>query len=157
MNPVTLRQFDPRGKLLTQIEAVRSSTAGKLLPTDSFAQSSYTALTTWKYTECCFVSSLWVYHTIPASGVGASGVNYNETTYGYDSLKRRNREVSQGGTIIPIGWDTFMNNGTIVFRSKTISISSLCADTWSGMRCDQILSKMPGTGVGVRCGVERGH
>ncbi len=105
MNQVTLRQFDPRGKLLAQIEAVRTSTAGKLLPTDSFAQSSYTAWTTWKYTDCCFVSSLRVYHTIPASGVGTSGVNYDETTYGYDSLKRRNREVSPGGTITRLTYD----------------------------------------------------
>ena len=40
-----------------------------------------------------------VYHTIPTSGDGSSGTNYDETTYGYDSLKRRNREVSPGGTI----------------------------------------------------------
>jgi RHS repeat-associated protein len=99
INPVTLRQNDPKGKRLAEIQATRSSTAGKLLPTDSFEQSSYTRWTTWQYTDCCFVSSMRVYHTIPASGSGTSGVNYNETTYGYDSLKRRNREVSPGGTI----------------------------------------------------------
>ena len=125
INPVTLRQFDPRGKLLAQIEAVRSSTAGKLLPTDSFAQSAYTAWTTWKYTDCCFVSSLRVYHTIPASGVGTSGVNYNETTYGYDSLKRRNRVVSPGGTITRLVHDVRDNViGTYVGTNDTGATAS---------------------------------
>jgi len=120
INPVTLRQFDPRGKLLAQIEAVRSSTAGKLLPTDSFAQSSYTAWTTWKYTDCCFVSSLRVHHTIPASGAGTSGVNYDETSYGYDILKRRNRVVSPGGTITRLVHDVRDNViGTYVGTNDT--------------------------------------
>ncbi len=125
MNPVTLRQFDPRGKLLAQIEAVRSSTVGKLLPTDSFAQSSYTAWTTWKYTDCCFISSLRVYHTIPASGVGTSGVNYDETTYGYDSLKRRNRDVSPGGTITRLTYDVRDNViGTYIGTNDTGATAS---------------------------------
>ena len=120
INPVTLRQFDPRGKLLAQIEAVRSSTAGKLLPTDSFAQSAYTAWTTWTYTDCCFVSSLRVYHTITASGAGISGVNYSETTYGYDSLKRRNRVVSPGSTSTRVVHDVRDNViGTYVGTNDT--------------------------------------
>jgi RHS repeat-associated protein len=40
-----------------------------------------------------------VYKLIPASGTGTSGTNYDETDYGYDVMKRRNRTVSPGGTI----------------------------------------------------------
>ncbi len=66
------------------------------------------------------MSSLRVYHTIPASVVGTSGVNYNETTYGYDSLKRRNREVSPGGTITRLTYDVRDNViGTYVGTNDT--------------------------------------
>ena len=39
------------------------------------------------------------YHLIPASGAGSSGTNYNQTDYGYDVMRRRNRVQSPGGTI----------------------------------------------------------
>jgi RHS repeat-associated protein len=55
--------------------------------------------TTNQYTDCCKLASTRVYYAIPSSGVGAAGVNYNETDFGYDFLNRRNRVVSPGGTI----------------------------------------------------------
>ena len=96
--------------------ATRASTSGKLLPTDTFAQSSYTRWTTTSYTDCCHVASQRTYHTIPASGPGTAGTNYDETQYGYDVMKRRNRTVSPGGTI------TFN-----VFNSR-----GLVTETWIG-------------------------
>ena len=99
INPVSIVKRDPRRNVLQQIQATRASTSGKLLPTDSFPQSSYVRWTTYQYTECCLVSSMRVYHTIPTSGEGSQGTNYDETQYGYDSMKRRNRTVSPGGTI----------------------------------------------------------
>jgi GT2 family glycosyltransferase len=99
INPVSITRRDRRGNLLEEIQAVRSSTSGKLQPTDSFPQSSYVRWTTYQYTDCCLAASMRVYHAIPASGEGTEGVNYDQTRYGYDVMKRRNRTVSPGGTI----------------------------------------------------------
>lgn len=58
------------------------------------------------YTDCCLLSSTRVYHLIPTpSGTGVSGTNYDQTTYGYDSMKRRNREVATSGTITRTVYD----------------------------------------------------
>ncbi|MCA8991914.1 MAG: hypothetical protein KDA88_08040 [Planctomycetaceae bacterium] len=99
VNPVQITQRDGSGKVLAEIQATRASTSGRLLPSDTFAQSSYTRWKTYEYTDCCLLASERVYHTIPASGEGASGTNYDQTNYGYDLQKRRNRVVSPGGTI----------------------------------------------------------
>ena len=39
------------------------------------------------------------YHTIPTSGDGSSGTNYDESTFGYDAMGRQNKSVTPGGTI----------------------------------------------------------
>jgi hypothetical protein len=99
VNPVSITRSDHNGNVLEQIQAVRASTAGKLQPTDSFPQSSYVRWTTYQYTDCCLLGSTRVYHTIPAEGAGQAGTHYDQTDFGYDSTKRRNRTVSPGGTI----------------------------------------------------------
>jgi len=99
INPVQIREFDKSGKPIAVIRAVLASTSGKLLPTDSFPQSTFRKWTTFQYTDCCLLASQRVYHLIPASGIGVSGTNYNETSFGYDVMKRRNRTASPGGTI----------------------------------------------------------
>ena len=99
INPVAITKQDRKGNTLEEIQAVRSSTAGKLQPSDNFPQSSYVRWTTWQYTDCCLLASQRVYHDIPATGQGSPGTNYDETVYGYDAMKRRNRTVSPGGTI----------------------------------------------------------
>ncbi|MEJ7594318.1 MAG: hypothetical protein WKF77_22505 [Planctomycetaceae bacterium] len=116
INPVSITKAHVDGKTTEQIQATRASTSGKLLPTDTFAQSSYTRWTTTAYTDCCNIASQRTYHTIPASGTGSAGTNYDETVYGYDVMKRRNRTVSPGGTI------TFN-----VFNSR-----GLVTETWVG-------------------------
>jgi len=99
VNPVSIMKHDKKGQVLEQIQATRASTSGKLLATDTFAQTSYVRWTTNQYTDCCKQASMRVYHTIPTSGDGSSGTNYDQTDYGYDSRDRRNRVVAPGGTI----------------------------------------------------------
>lgn len=100
VNPVSIMVRDKNGNVLEEIQATRDSTSGKLQPSDTFAQSSYTRWMTYQYTECCKLESMRVYHTIPSSGEGTSGTNYDQTDYGYDLRNRRNRTVTPGGTII---------------------------------------------------------
>jgi RHS repeat-associated protein len=105
VNPVRITKWDKNGNALEEIQATRASTSGKLQSTDSFSQSSYTRWTTHQYTDCCLLASTRVYHTIPTSGEGSSGTNYDQTDYGYDDMKRRNRTVTPGGTIIFLVYD----------------------------------------------------
>src|SRR5690606_33262715 len=88
-----------------EVQALRSSTSGPLNPDDNFPQSSYTRWTTRQYTECCLPNSQRQYHTIPTSGEGVAGTNYDETVIGYDVMKRQNRRVTPGGTINRIVFD----------------------------------------------------
>ncbi|MBL7041600.1 MAG: RHS repeat-associated core domain-containing protein [Pirellulaceae bacterium] len=99
VNPVSITKFDKNQNVLEEIQATRSSTSGKLQPTDSFPRSSYVRWTTNQYTHCCLLASTRVYHTIPASGEGSSGTNYDQTDYGYNAMHRRNATVTPGGTI----------------------------------------------------------
>ncbi|MCB0818411.1 MAG: hypothetical protein KDB77_12955, partial [Flavobacteriales bacterium] len=101
INPVSITQRDAGGKVLASIAAVSSSTSGTLQAiitaagggAAAFPQSSYVRWQTTQYTECCLIASQRVYFNIPSSGEGASGTNYNQTTYGYDTMRRRNRTV----------------------------------------------------------------
>jgi len=99
INPVSITRSDENGNVLEEIQTTRASTAGKLLPTDAFAQSSYVAWTTHQYTECCLRSSTRVYHTIPDSGEGESGTNYDQTDFEYNASRILNRQKTPGGTI----------------------------------------------------------
>ncbi|WP_430453465.1 RHS repeat-associated core domain-containing protein [Rhodopirellula europaea] len=105
VGPVSIVKRTRKGHLLEQISAVRSSASGKLTATDTFTQSDYVRWTTNQYSDCCTLISQRVYHTIPGSGEGSSGTNYDETQFGYDSLKRRNRTVTPGGTIRSMVFD----------------------------------------------------
>ncbi|QDU05521.1 hypothetical protein V6x_52590 [Gimesia chilikensis] len=99
INPVSILKLDKNGNSLESIQATRASTSGKLQPTDTFTQSSYVSWTTNQYTECCLLESTRIYHTIPSSGSGSSGTNYDQTDFGYDAMKRQNRTTTPGGTI----------------------------------------------------------
>lgn len=113
INPVSITKTDLGGRVNEQIQATASSTAGTLADIidaagsgeDAFPQSSYVRWTTTQYTDCCFAASQRVYHTIPASGEGSSGTNYDETDYGYSVMKRQNRVVTPGGTITDTVYD----------------------------------------------------
>ncbi len=113
VNPVSITKRDAGGRVNEQIQAAAGSTAGSLAEiidaadggASAFPQSSYTRWTTNQYTDCCLAASQRVYHAIPAFGAGSSGTNYEETDYGYDVMKRRNRTVSPGGTITDIVYE----------------------------------------------------
>ena len=113
INPVTITKMDAGGRVNEQIQATASETSGTLAEIiadagsgeAAFPQSSYSRWTTSQYTDCCLAASQRVYHTIPASGAGAPGTNYDETEFGYDVMKRRNRTVSPGGTVTDVVYE----------------------------------------------------
>ncbi|MEO8495591.1 MAG: RHS repeat-associated core domain-containing protein, partial [Planctomycetota bacterium] len=102
VNPVRITKSDKNGNVTEQIAATRGSGVtdpGKLQPTDSFPRSSYVRWTTHQYIDFRLPVSTREYHTIPATGDGVQGTNYNQRDFGYDSMKRQNRQVTPGGTI----------------------------------------------------------
>jgi len=99
INPVSITKYDEAGNVREQIRVARASTSGKLLASDTFAQSSYVAWTTNQYTECCVLDSTRVYHTIPANGEGQSGTHYDQTDFQYNASRIMNRHKTPGGTI----------------------------------------------------------
>lgn len=113
VNPVSLAILDAGGKLLQDVRAASTSTAGSLANivangggiTATFPQDAYVGWTTYHYTDCCLLESQRVYHTIPATGEGSAGINYDQTDYGYDVMKRRNHVETPGGTITDLVYD----------------------------------------------------
>ncbi|HUY90331.1 MAG TPA: RHS repeat-associated core domain-containing protein [Pirellulales bacterium] len=99
VNPVSIAIMDGDGNVTDQARATRASTSGPLLPSDTFAQSSYVRWTHNVYNDNDQPTTARVYFSIPTSGDGAKGTNYNEQDFGYDSLGRQNKVVSGGGTI----------------------------------------------------------
>lgn len=100
VNPVSIEKLTRTGKVADEIQAVRASTSGKLLATDSFAQGTWVSWTHRHIHPDHPPSLEQVYHNIPSSGGGASGTNYNQTLFGYDSaLRMLVRTQTPGGTI----------------------------------------------------------
>jgi hypothetical protein len=99
VNPVSIAKLDRAGRTVHQISATRASTSGKLSASDTFAQSSWVRWSKNTYTDSGDLTASRVYHTIPSSGEGTSGTNYDETTYGYDAMCRQNKVKTPGGTI----------------------------------------------------------
>lgn len=99
INPVAIKFQDRNGLTLQEILATRSSTTGRLVPGDTFQQTSYVRWKTYQYSDCCKLISSRIYFSIPSSGSGSSGTNYNQTDYGYDVMDRRNRVKTPSGTI----------------------------------------------------------
>ena len=67
-----------------------------------------------QYSKTRLVSSR-VYHDIPASGAGVSGVNYEQTCYGYETfgtgkMGRQNRTLAPDGTITRLVLDARIAN-----------------------------------------------
>jgi hypothetical protein len=121
-NPVSIQRMSDNGLRSDSITAVRGcdgsgtcgcksscgcalpeagvvESAGKLSASDCFPQSSWVRWSTSFSNKHGQMTASRTYHLIPASGIGAFGVNYDETTFGYDELNRQNRTVSPTGTI----------------------------------------------------------
>lgn len=110
VNPVTILKTDKDGRSTDVITAIRSSTTGPILPSETFTdQTKWTSWSSTQYaaqthpaatppTAAHQVLSQRTYFLIPSPGAGTLGVNYSETGYGYDILQRRNRVKVSGGT-----------------------------------------------------------
>jgi hypothetical protein len=60
-------------------------------PEHTFAQSSYTRWSVSLSNNAAQLTATRAYHTIPASDDGSSGTNYDESTFGYDTMGRQNK------------------------------------------------------------------
>lgn len=99
VNPVSLNFLDNTGRVTDAVKAARATSDGPLSPSDSFPQSSWVAWTESNYDNGGRLTAKRAYSSIPATGVGSPGANYDETDYGYDIMDRQNRAVTPGGTI----------------------------------------------------------
>jgi len=102
INPVTINRSDASGRPIDQIVATRGSnveSAGELTAADTFPQSSWTTWTNHSYGDNGRLLYTRVYHSVPTSGSGSSGTNYDQTDFGYDSMGRQNRTQGADGTI----------------------------------------------------------
>ena len=86
VNPVSIQKRNASGTRSESIQATRASTSGKLSASDSFEQSSYVRWSVSLADNAGRQIATRVYHTIPASGDGSAGTNYDETTFGYDFM-----------------------------------------------------------------------
>jgi hypothetical protein len=105
VNPVSITITDAEGDLTDQISAIRASTSGALQATDSFPQSSWCRWTHQVFNDAGQLTATQVYYSIPASGPGTNGVNFNETDFGFDGMGRKNKTVPPGGTITRVVHD----------------------------------------------------
>jgi RHS repeat-associated protein len=106
VNPVSIQKRNASGTRSESIQATRASNSGKLSASDTFAQSSYVRWSVSIANAAGQQIATRAYHTIPASGDGSTGTNYDETTFGYDFMGRQNRVTSPGGTISRTVFDT---------------------------------------------------
>ena len=107
VNPVSLQKRSAAGTRSESIQATRASTSGPLVASDAFPQTAFVRWSVSLFNNQSQLTATRLYHTIPTSGDGSSGTNYDETTYGYDSWGRQNRVTSPGGTITRTVFDAF--------------------------------------------------
>ena len=106
VNPVSISRTAASNRRSEQIQAVRASSAGPLMPSDLFAQSTYTRWSVSLSNDAGQLLASRSYHAIPAAGDGLEGANYDETFYSYDDLGRQHRVRSPGGTVTRSVFDT---------------------------------------------------
>ena len=106
VNPVSISRRNETADVRDRVSAVRDVTEGRPTAADEFPQASWVA-----WSQSCFnlqdeLIASRTYHTIPAAGNGTSRTNFDETTYAYDLMGRRNRVRSPGGTITRTTFDS---------------------------------------------------
>ncbi len=99
INPVSITILDKNARVVEQRRATRASTSGKLVSSDTFAQSTWVRWTTNSFNNRFQREWTREYSLVPSSGTGSSGTNYDQTDFGYDSMERLNRVKQPGGTI----------------------------------------------------------
>ena len=98
VNPVSITISGVGGKVLKEILAARDNAEGRLLATDVFPQSSYVSWTKHFYEGRNRITTR-VYTTIPKTGEGVQGKNYEETTFLRDEFGRQNLTIAPNGLI----------------------------------------------------------
>ena len=142
VNPVSITIRNAEGNTLEQIRASRASVSGKLLATDTFVRSSYTAWSKNIYQDGKLVATRQ-YHVIPPNGDGTKDVNFLETTYGYDTFGRQNKTISPDGTITKTEFD-WRGNAIATLVGTTDQNLVVVSETEYG-----------GTGVCVTCSCQK--
>jgi RHS repeat-associated protein len=113
VDPVTDTRTDEAGRTVNLIVSKRSTGSGRLSASDTLAQSDWKRWTNTGYNDKGQKTYVRVYHTIPSSGSGSSGTNYDQTDFAYDTMGRLNRTKSPGGTIARTLYDARGNVASI--------------------------------------------
>ncbi len=109
VNPVTIYKFDRANRVKDVIRAKKGTTleaSGALTSSDSFAQSTWVRWTNLSFDNQGKLTYQRLYHSIPTSGAGSPGTNYNQTDYGYSAVRLPNRVKAPGGTIHRVVYNT---------------------------------------------------
>ncbi len=105
VNPVSISRRNETADVRDQVNAVRDVAEGRPTAADEFPQASRVAWSQSSFNLRDELIASRKYHTIPAAGNGTSRANYDETTFEYDLMGRRNRVRSPGGTITRTTFD----------------------------------------------------
>jgi hypothetical protein len=73
VDPVSITRMDKNGNTVDQITSKRTTGSGRLLPTDTFAQTDWKSWSSTHYDKQGRTISTRVYHDIPSSGEGGGG------------------------------------------------------------------------------------
>jgi RHS repeat-associated protein len=101
---VSIVRSDSDRKVIDIIKAPYTG-SGRLSPNATFPQDTWQEWTHNTYNTASQLASQRIYFSIPATGDGNANTNYNETLFGYDSMGRKNRVQSPGGSIITTQFD----------------------------------------------------
>lgn len=100
VDPVRITKSDKEGRTTNSIVSKRSSGSGALASGNTFSQTDWQRWSVTHYNDGGQSDYSRVYHSIPSSGGGSSGTNYNQTSMAYSAyFGRANKSTTPGGTI----------------------------------------------------------
>lgn len=99
LSPVQIRKTDSSGNLTDDISAIHVGGGRITKDTPDFPQSTWCAWSRKIHNDAMQVVEERDYFSIPASGDGIEGENYNSTRHTYDEMNRRTCTQSPGGTL----------------------------------------------------------
>jgi len=135
VNPVQISKLDKAGRVIDSIASARTTPGGgtgKLQPTDTFDQSDWSRWTHNFYSLAGQLEYTRTYHTIPASGSGSPGTNYDESFVGYDPQSRLQvRTKTPGGTINRNVYDPIRRLECVWVGTHDTPIGGISWEDWS--------------------------